>query len=152
MSDRTMAERKRGADEAGSLSLETVIVLPVILAFFAFVIAVGTLQDDRGTMDAAVQAAARSGSLTRDNGAVSKNASAAADVVFTQEGLSQCTGTVGVIANGVGAASPQPPARYYNVVEAKGTCTVQIDFGLVSLREQLNSDFTSVVDTYRGQG
>jgi Flp pilus assembly protein TadG len=128
-----------------------VVVLPVILAFFAFVIAVGTLQEDRGTMDAAVQAAARSGSLTRDPNAVRDNASAAADVVFKQGGLSQCIGTVGVAANGVGAAPPRPPASYYNVVEAKGTCTVRIDFGVISLSEQVNGDFTSVVDTYRGQ-
>jgi Flp pilus assembly protein TadG len=145
-------ERTRGRDEAGSLSLETVLVLPVILAFFAFVVAVGTLQDDRGTMDAAVQAAARSGSLTRSPGAVGQNVTSAADVVFQQGGLPECTGTVGVVKNGVGAAAPPPPAGSYNVVEARGTCTVRIDFGLLTLNEQVNGDFTSVVDTYRGQG
>lgn len=146
-------ERRRGGDEAGSLSLETVVVLPVVLAFFVFVIAVGTLQDDRGTMDAAVQAAARSGSLTRDPAKVGANVAAAADIVFQQGGLSQCAGTVGLVgANGVGAAPPQPPASYYNVVEAAGTCTVRIDFGLLSVSEPVTGDFTSVVDTYRGKG
>lgn len=143
----------RSGDEAGSLSLETVLVLPVVLSFFAFVIAVGTLQDDRGTMDAAVQAAARSGSLTRDPAKVGGNMTAAADVVFRQGGLSQCAGSVGLVGvNGVAAARPQPPASYYNVVEAAGTCSVRIDFGLLSLNEPVTGHFTSVVDTYRGKG
>ncbi|WP_052443302.1 TadE/TadG family type IV pilus assembly protein [Streptacidiphilus neutrinimicus] len=148
---RSGGRREHGADEAGSLSLETVLVLPVILAFFTFVIAVGTLQDDRGTMDAAVQAAARAGSLTRDPTQVQGNVTAAADVVFKQGGLPECMGSVGVAVNGVGAAPPKPPAGYYNVVEARGSCTVQIDFGLLTLSEPVRGDFTSVVDTYRGQ-
>ncbi|WP_042431597.1 TadE family protein [Streptacidiphilus anmyonensis] len=143
--------REHGRDEAGSLSLETVVVMPIILAFFAFVIAVGTLQDDRGTMDAAVQAAARSGSLTRDPGKVSQNVTAAADVVFEQGGLPQCIGRVKAAVNGVGAAPPKPPATYYNAVEAQGSCTVRIDFGLLTLSRKVTGDFTSVVDTYRGQ-
>ncbi|RAG80823.1 hypothetical protein DN069_36055 [Streptacidiphilus pinicola] len=147
------AARRRGRDEAGSLSVETVVVLPVVLAFFGFVIAVGTLQDDRGTMAAAVQAAARSGSLTRDPAKVGDNMTAAADVVLKQGGLSQCVGSVGLVGvNGVAAAPPRPPASYYNVVEAAGTCTVRIDFGLLSLNEPVRGDFTSVVDTYRGKG
>ncbi|WP_052434191.1 TadE family protein [Streptacidiphilus melanogenes] len=144
-------ERERGGDEAGSLSLETVVVLPVILAFFAFVVAAGTLQDDHGTMDAAVQAAARSGSLTRDPSQVQQNVTAAADVVFKQGGLSECMGTVGVAFNGVGAAPPKPPAGYYNVVKAEGTCTVRINFGLLTLSRKVTGEFTSVVDTYRGR-
>jgi hypothetical protein len=150
MSGGRIGDRWRG-EEAGSLSLETVAVTPVILLFVVFVIAVGTVQNDRGTMDAAVRAAARSGSLTRDHSAVRGVASAAADAVFTDGGLPECKGTVRLVTNQVGAGLPQPPRRYYNVVRVEGRCSVRIDFGIVTLSEPVSGDFTSVVDTYRGR-
>ncbi|MEY9878054.1 Flp pilus assembly protein TadG [Streptacidiphilus sp. MAP12-33] len=142
---------RRWADEAGSLSLETVAVIPVFLAFFAFVIVAGTIQNDQGTMDAAVQAGARSGSLSRDPAAVDGAIHSAADEVLRKAGLGQCVGTVGLAPGTDGVGAGVPPLGDYNVVTATGSCEVRIDFGLISVTEKVQSDFTSVVDAYRGR-
>ncbi|SEL80176.1 TadE/TadG family type IV pilus assembly protein [Streptacidiphilus jiangxiensis] len=138
-------ERWRG-EETGSLSLETAAVAPVVLLFFTFVIAVGTLQNAHGTMDAATQAAARTASITRPSDAPQSKGETAADVVFNEEGLSQCTGSVKVGRPGRGLV--KPPG--YDSVTAVGRCRVRISFGIFSLTRTVSSTFTSVVDTYRG--
>jgi Flp pilus assembly protein TadG len=122
-------------------------VTPIILMFFSFVIAVGTLQNAHGTMDAAVQAAARAASITLPSGAPQRTGQGAADQVFSNAGLGQCRGSVRV---GRPSGTGQPAPAAYNFVTATGRCSVRINFGLFTLTKTVTSSFTSVIDTYRG--
>jgi hypothetical protein len=131
--------------ERGSLSLEAVLLMPVVTAFFLFAVAAGIREQDQGTFDLAVQAAARAASLDRNPGDAVNAATTAADTVLQSEDL-QCSNL-----------QVAPPVRqagaYDDYLKVSASCDLSLDIGLpFPIRTTVTSDFASVVDTYRGQG
>lgn len=132
------------AAERGSLSLEAVLLMPVVSAFFLFAFAVGIKEQDQGVFDSAVQAAARTASLQRNPSQAAKVARATAvDVI--QNGALQCTSL------NIKAALTNGP--YNEFVHVWASCGLNLASGLpFAFPVTVHSDFLSVVDTYRGQG
>jgi Flp pilus assembly protein TadG len=131
--------------DRGSLSLEAVLLMPVVTAFFLFAFAAGIREQDQGTFDLAVQAAARAASLDRNPGDAVNAATAAADTVLQSEKL-QCSNL-----------QVAPPVlrtgTYDNYLTVSARCDLSLDLGLpFPITTTVTSDFASVVDSHRGQG
>ncbi|RSS84011.1 pilus assembly protein [Streptomyces sp. WAC02707] len=144
----TMTRRLR--DDRGALSLEAVILFPVLILVLLLVVAFGRIGSADNAVDTAARNAARAASLERSGGAASSAGSQVARSVLGQQGL-ECTSTSISISTGGFAARIGEPAS----TTATVTCTVRLsDIGLPGLpgAKTLSSSFTSSIDSYRQRG
>lgn len=141
----TIAERLR--DDRGALSLEAVILFPVLILVLLLVVAFGRIGSADNAVDTAARNAARAASLERTGGAANSAGSEMAHSVLAQQGL-QCTSTsVSVSTGGFSAPIGEPASTTATV-----TCVVRLsDIGLPGLpgSKALTSSFTSSIDSYR---
>ncbi|GGR81568.1 TadE/TadG family type IV pilus assembly protein [Streptomyces rishiriensis] len=144
----SIAERLR--DDRGALSLEAVILFPVLILVLLLVIAFGRIGSAGNAVDTAARNAARAASLERTGGAASSAGSQMARSVLDQQGL-QCTSTsISVSTGGFSAQIGEPASTTATV-----TCVVRLsDIGLPGLpgSKTLTSSFTSSIDSYRQRG
>jgi Flp pilus assembly protein TadG len=144
----SIAERLR--DDRGALSLEAVILFPVLILVLLLVIAFGRIGSAGNAVDTAARNAARAASLERTGGAASSAGSQMARSVLNQQGL-QCTSTsISVSTGGFSAQIGEPASTTATV-----TCVVRLsDIGLPGLpgSKTLTSSFTSSIDSYRQRG
>ncbi|MFJ4003898.1 MULTISPECIES: TadE/TadG family type IV pilus assembly protein [unclassified Streptomyces] len=144
----TITERVR--DDRGALSLEAIILFPVILMTLLLVIALGRIGSANNAVDTAARNAARAASLERNGNTASSAGSQMARSVLGQQGL-ECTSTSISISTGGFSAQIGEPAS----TTATVTCTVRLsDVGLPGLpgSKTLTSSFTSSIDSYRQRG
>nr|WP_024127103.1 TadE/TadG family type IV pilus assembly protein [Streptomyces sp. F8]AHE39824.1 Hypothetical protein pFRL5_161 [Streptomyces sp. F8] len=144
----SIAERLR--DDRGALSLEAVILFPVLILVLLLVITFGRIGSAGNAVDTAARNAARAASLERTGGAASSAGSQMARSVLDQQGL-QCTSTsISVSTGGFSAQIGEPASTTATV-----TCVVRLsDIGLPGLpgSKTLSSSFTSSIDSYRQRG
>ncbi len=144
----SIAERLR--DDRGALSLEAVILFPVLILVLLLVIAFGRIGSAGNAVDTAARNAARAASLERTGGVASSAGSQMARSVLDQQGL-QCTSTsISVSTGGFSAQIGEPASTTATV-----TCVVRLsDIGLPGLpgSKTLTSSFTSSIDSYRQRG
>lgn len=135
--------RPRWADEGGAVSIELVLLTPLLLLVLLFVVALGRLSGARIDVDGAAAQAARAASVARDPAtAASLARQTAADALGSDHvscaNLSVSTDTAAFAPGGQVAVTV--------------TCTVGLS-DLVGLRlpaaQSITSTATSVVDTYR---
>ncbi|OLO25984.1 hypothetical protein PZ61_0237005 [Streptomyces sp. MNU77] len=137
-------------DDRGSLSLEAVILFPVLIMVLLLVVAFGRIGSASNAVDTAARNAARAASLERTGGSASTAGSQVARSVLTEQGL-QCTATSVSVSTGGFAAPIGEPAS----TTATVTCTVRLsDIGLPGLpgAKTMTSSFTSSIDSYRQRG
>ena len=84
MNRRTQGPRR---GEAGGASVELVILTPVVLSLFLFVVAGGRLADARAKVDGAARDSARAASIARSPGRARSEGSAAAESRLTAGGV-----------------------------------------------------------------
>ncbi|MFE0774311.1 TadE/TadG family type IV pilus assembly protein [Streptomyces sp. NPDC058861] len=145
-----MTITRRLRDDRGALSLEAVILFPVLILVLLLVVAFGRIGSADNAVDTAARNAARAASLERSGGAASSAGSQVARSVLGQQGL-ECTSTSISISTGGFAARIGEPAS----TTATVTCTVRLsDIGLPGLpgAKTLSSSFTSSIDSYRQRG
>lgn len=139
------ARRRRvvgGADaaERGSMSVEMIVLVPVLLLIVMIAVAGGRLVSAEGMVQAAARDAARAASIERSAGeadAAARRSLAAADTANAQ-----CSGGVDVGGFGRGGT-----------VTATVRCRVELsDLGLVFLpgATTVSASSTAPVDTWRG--
>jgi Flp pilus assembly protein TadG len=97
--------RARLADEQGSVTVELVLVTPLLILFLLFVVALGRLATSRIDVSGAAAQAARAASIARDpsdaTSAAQQTATAAlADDHVTCANLDVATDTAGFVAGG----------------------------------------------------
>jgi Flp pilus assembly protein TadG len=144
----TVIERLK--DDRGALSLEAVILFPVLILVLLLVVAFGRIGSASNAVDTAARNAARAASLERSGGSASSAGSQVARSVLGQQGL-ECTSTSISISTGGFSARIGEPAS----TTATVTCTVRLsDIGLPGLpgSKTLTSSFTSSIDSYRQRG
>ncbi|KOV48759.1 membrane protein [Streptomyces sp. H036] len=132
------------------MSLEAIILFPVILMTLLLVIALGRIGSANNAVDTAARNAARAASLERNGNTASSAGSQMARSVLGQQGL-ECTSTSISISTGGFSAQIGEPAS----TTATVTCTVRLsDVGLPGLpgSKTLTSSFTSSIDSYRQRG
>ncbi|WP_053672660.1 TadE/TadG family type IV pilus assembly protein [Streptomyces sp. H036] len=145
-----MTNLRRIGDDRGALSLEAIILFPVILMTLLLVIALGRIGSANNAVDTAARNAARAASLERNGNTASSAGSQMARSVLGQQGL-ECTSTSISISTGGFSAQIGEPAS----TTATVTCTVRLsDVGLPGLpgSKTLTSSFTSSIDSYRQRG
>ncbi|WP_435057674.1 TadE/TadG family type IV pilus assembly protein [Streptomyces sp. bgisy060] len=144
----TIAQRLK--DDCGALSLEAVILFPVLIMVLLLVVAFGRIGSADNAVDTAARNAARAASLERNGGSASTAGSQMARSILSQQGL-ECTSTsVSISTGGFSAAIGEPASTTATV-----TCTVRLsDIGLPGLpgSKTLTSSFTSSIDSYRQRG
>ncbi|MGY4963649.1 TadE family protein [Streptomyces sp. 900105245] len=137
-------------DDRGALSLEAVILFPVLIMVLLLVIAFGRISSADNAVDTAARNAARAASLERTGGAASGAGERVARSVLGQQGL-QCTATsVSISTDGFSAPLGQSASTTATV-----RCTVRLsDIGLPGLpgAKTMTSSFTSSIDSYRQRG
>ncbi|MFJ5851099.1 TadE/TadG family type IV pilus assembly protein [Streptomyces sp. NPDC092903] len=144
----SIAHRLR--DDRGALSLEAVILFPVLILVLLLVVALGRIGSANNAVDAAARNAARAASLERTGGSASTAGQQMARSVLNQQGL-QCTSTSFSVSTAGFSAQIGEPAS----TTATVTCTVRLsDIGLPGLpgTKTMTSSFTSSIDSYRQRG
>ncbi|MFD4371071.1 TadE/TadG family type IV pilus assembly protein [Streptomyces sp. NPDC058486] len=141
--------RLRG--DRGDTAIESVVVVPLLLALALVVLAGARLSLAGQTVDAAAQAASRAASLERTPGAGRSAARAAAAEALAQENQ-PCTSTsVRAATTGLGSRLGRT-----STVTVTVSCRVPIGdlliFGGGPGVRTMTASFTSVVDAYRGRG
>ena len=133
---RARRRRSTGASERGSMSVEMIVLVPVLLLIVMIAVAGGRLVSAEGMVQAAARDAARAASIERSAGeadAAARRSLAAADTANAQ-----CSGGVDVGGFGRGGTV---------------TCRVELsDLGLVFLpgATTVTASSTAPVDTWRG--
>ena len=132
-----------GTGDRGSVTVELVVLAPVVLALLLFTVGLGRLEDAQGKVDGAARDAARAASLAADPATASADArrSAAADIAGT--GLDCRNLTVSV---DTGRFSPG------GVVVVHVGCTADLaDLALSGLpgRKTLTANSAAPIEPYR---
>jgi Flp pilus assembly protein TadG len=109
-----------GRDERGSLSLELVILTPILILLMMFLVGLGRLVEAQGQVDGAARDAARAASIAQDYGTAEQNAQQAADSDLT--GSASCTATPDVQFDGDTDLAPG------GVVNVAIRCNVNLSF------------------------
>ncbi|MGF1662561.1 MAG: TadE/TadG family type IV pilus assembly protein [Kineosporiaceae bacterium] len=142
----TARRRRSGAGrDAGSSSVELVVLVPALLGFVALVLTGGRLALATQAVEHAAATAARAASSAR---AAGEAGPAATDVARTTLADSPCGSTSTTVAAGGFAAAPGVPAT----VTATVTCTVALsDLGVPGVpgSHVISRSATSPLDTYR---
>lgn len=145
-----MTITRRLRDDRGALSLEAVILLPVILMALLLVVALGRIGSANNAVDTAARNAARAASLERNGATASSAGTQMARSVLGQQGL-ECTATsISISTGGFSVQIGEPASTTATVM-----CTVRLsDVGLPGLpgSKTLTSSFTSSIDSYRQRG
>ncbi|XIG72684.1 hypothetical protein C1N81_03475 (plasmid) [Streptomyces sp. SGAir0957] len=139
--------RRLAAHDRGALSLEAMILFPVLIMVLLLVIAFGRIQSSGNAVDTAARNAARAASLERDAGAARTAGTEDARAGLRNQGLSCTTMSVDISTAGFGAPLGTPATTTATV-----RCTVRLsDIGLPGLpgSKTLTSSFTSSIDSYR---
>jgi Flp pilus assembly protein TadG len=112
--------RGRAASRAdrGSLAIELVILVPILVLFMAVLVALGRIVEAQGQVDGAARDAARAASIAQNSGAALGDARAAADTDLV--GASKCADTPTVA---FGSGTNPAPGGVVNVVV---TCRVTL--------------------------
>ncbi|MCL2090604.1 MAG: pilus assembly protein [Micrococcales bacterium] len=145
--------RRRGTrrrDQAGSVSLETLIGLPALMVLTVLVVAAGWYVTGRSAVSSAANEAARAATLARGAGDAERLALSAARVTLDNSDL-RCQDSPTVVVDTSGFAVPDgQPAQ----VTVTVTCVVPLaGFGVPGLGDQtVTATATSALDTYRGRG
>ncbi|MDU0349015.1 TadE/TadG family type IV pilus assembly protein [Actinomyces sp. MRS3W] len=141
---RTGAARRhlaaRRAGERGTMSVEMVVIAPVLLMVVMLVVAAGRWVSAEGMAQAAARDAARAASMERSVGAAARAASASLAAADTANAA--CTSATDVSGFSRGGS-----------VEVTVSCEVRLaDLGLVFLpgTTTVSSNSVSPVDTWRG--
>lgn len=142
MTTRSRLSRRR-AEEAGGVSVELVLLTPLLVLLLLFVVALGRLAGARLEVDGAAAQAARAASIARDP----MTATALARQTAT-DALGSDHVTCATLAVSTDTADFTPGGE----VTVTVTCTVSLG-DLVGLRlpasESISAQSASVVDTYR---
>jgi len=142
----TAAALGKAGGQAGTAAVELVILAPVVLAVFLFVIAAARTSIAAGAVAAAARDAARQASIARSPAAARSHALASAQQAISQDGL-HCLPVVRVDTAGFSVPVGAPAT-----VSATVSCTVRLsDLGLPGLpgAKTLRAVFTSPLDPYR---
>lgn len=134
--------------DRGSLTLEAVIVAPVLLMFLALIIAAGRIMIAGGSIEAAARDAARQASIARDPATARSNAMSSAQAALQQEGL-RCKPQVSVDTSGFAR-----PIGTQASVLVQVRCTVALsDLVVVGMpgSHTLSASFRSPIDPFRGR-
>ncbi|WP_424892300.1 TadE/TadG family type IV pilus assembly protein [Streptomyces sp. XH2] len=139
--------RHRAGRDEGALSLEAMILLPLLILVVCLIIAFGRIQAAGNTVDAAARNAARAASLERSGGAGRAAGERVAQDVLSQQGLPCTSFSTSISTGGFSARLGEP-----SVTTATVSCTVRLsDIGMPGLpgSKTLTANFTSPIDTYR---
>lgn len=144
---RTIRQRIRGDQEAGSMSVELVILAPAIAFVILFLVVAGRVSMAGNATEAAAISAAREASLSRSTDVAQSNANAAAQVAMSQAGYDCASLTVTINDGGLNV-----PLGQVGTVSATISCTLNLsDIALPGLpgTKTLTSTAISPVDAYR---
>lgn len=142
--------KKTGRD-VGSMSLETVIITPAILALIALAIAAGRISIVEHTIQVVAHNAARAASLARDYSSANTEAERTANSSIAQQGL-HCTSSNVIMRTESGGFSA--PVGTTGIVHITVTCRISFtDLGLPGLSGSrlLTADSYSPIDRYRSR-
>lgn len=134
-------------NEEGSMSVELVLLAPVIVLVLLFLVAGGRIALAANAAEAAANAAAREASLSRTTAAAQQNANQAAQTSMSQSGYA-CT-TLDVLINDSGL---DVPLGQVGTVSGTITCTLNLaDIALPGLPGTwtIQRSAISPVDAYR---
>jgi Flp pilus assembly protein TadG len=147
VSTTTSSARAIGGTDCGSVTLELVILAPVIIIALLFVIAAGRIAQAHQAVEAAARDAARQASIARDPATARTDATASAQATLTREGLS-CPAQVSVDTSGFTRPVGQPAT-----VTAHVTCTVRLtDVAAAGVgNTTITASFASPIDPYRSR-
>lgn len=137
----------RPSGERGSVTLELVILTPVLIVALLFVIAAGRIAQAHQAVEAAARDAARQASIARDPAAARTAATSSAQATLSREGMN-CPADVSIDTSGFARALGQPAT-----VTAHVTCTVHladVAAGGIS-NTTVTASFSSPIDPYRGR-
>lgn len=134
--------------DAGSTTLEAVVMFPPLIIFLGLIIAAGRVMIAGGSVEAAARDAARQASLARDPGTARSWALSSAQAALRSEGL-QCSPAVSVDTSQFARAIGTPAATSVTI-----TCTVRLGDlvvpGMPGSRS-LRASATSPIDPYRAR-
>lgn len=137
------ADRRRGHNrDRGSMSVELVILFPVMVAFTLLVVACGRYVAVRGDIEAASRDAARAASLERTQDAAERAADEVAAAALEHPELCQRVELSGAFSAG-------------GTITATVTCDVSYDgLGLIGIpgSKRLSASSSAPLDTYRRTG
>lgn len=139
--------RRFRRDDRGSMSVELVMIAPVLVFIILLLVAGGRLALAGNAAEAAAVAAAREASLSRTTAQAQTNANAAAQIAMAQSGYA-CTELTVVISD----AGLNVPLGQVGTVSAALTCTLNMsDIALPGLpgTKTLTADAFSPVDAFR---
>lgn len=137
------------AREAGSASLEIVVLAPALLLFVFLVIFAGRWALAQQAVQAAASEAARAASIARSAGEASGSASSAATTSLTNQKVRCAVQSVSVDTSGFGVPAGTPAS-----VSATVSCQVDMSdlaFPGVPGHRTLESTMSSPLDTYRSR-
>jgi Flp pilus assembly protein TadG len=143
----TTALRRRLARDDGALSLEAMILFPLLIMVLLLIVAFGRIQASGNAVDTAARNAARAASLERDAQAARTAGTEDARAGLSDQGLSCTAVSVDITTGGFSAALGTPATTTATV-----RCTVRLsDIGLPGLpgSKTLTSSFTSSIDSFR---
>jgi len=130
--------------ERGSVSIELVLLTPVLLVLLLLVVAGGRLADARGAVDAAARDAARAGTIARSPGDARRDALAAAEARLSAGSVGCRDLTVDVDTSDFRAGGS---------VAVSVTCSVDLgDLTLLRVpgTRDISTHAVEPVDTFRG--
>lgn len=143
-----MTRRHRAASDDGGLSLEMVIIAPLLIMVLLLITGFARVAAANSTVDSAAYSAARAASIARGSGQASGDAQTAAQQVLNQEGI-KCPAKVSVDTSGFGTEPGETASVQVNI-----NCPVQLsDLAVPGMpgTVEITSDASSVIDTYRGR-
>lgn len=136
-----MRRRMQPRDERGSMAVEVVFMIPILVLFMLLVVAGGRYVSVRADMEAAARDAARAASLQRSDGDARTAASSAANAAL--DGFATCR---------MSQFDPEPAFQAGGSVEVTIDCDVPNDgLGLLGLSGSVSMSATgsAPLDTYR---
>lgn len=148
MSTTTSSARAISGTDRGSVTLELVILAPVLVIALLFVIAAGRIAQAHQAVEAAARDAARQASIARDPATARTAATSSAQATLSREGLS-CPAQVSVDTSGFARPVGQPAT-----VTAHVTCTVRladVAAGGGVANTTITATFASPIDPYRSR-
>lgn len=131
--------------EAGSVTVETVLVVPIIVVLLCFVVFGGRIVGAKNQVEGAAQDAARAASLRQDPGTAQAAATQTADASLASAGLACSSRDISV-----NTTSFDPGG----VVVVRVRCVARLsDLTLLGVPGSLTftATATEVIDTYRSQ-
>jgi Flp pilus assembly protein TadG len=139
-----LSRRRRERHDGGTLTVELVLLTPLLLAFLMFVVGLGRLAETRGLVDGAARDAARAASLTRTPDAAVVAAEHAATVDLAGAGL-HCAS----VRVSTDTSRFQPGGQVRVTVACTADLKALTGIGLPTSKT-LSAASTAPLETYRG--